>query len=128
MARNRPYIYMPVPAKTHHMSSKLEHHLGLADLYIRYGFPEIFEVEPVISEKYRPDVYMVKDDKHIIIEYQRTIITKATMQNKLDRFVESYNAGEHVCTELWIVSDFKYKDVSLPNPFTLKHKERTPTE
>ena len=110
------------------MSSKLEHHLGLADLYIRLGFPEIFEVEPMISAKYRPDVYMVRKERHVIIEYQRTIVTKATMQNKLDRFVESYHAGEHICTELWIVSDFKYKDVTLPTPFVLRHIERTPAE
>lgn len=120
--KDRPYLYMPNPARIHHQSSKLEHYLGLADLYIQYGQPEVFEVEPNICEEYRPDVYMVKDGKHIIIEYQRTFITAKKMQDKIDRFVASYNQGKHQCTTLWIVSGIEYRHIACPSHFNIIQK------
>lgn len=124
--RDRPYLYMPNPARTHHQSSKLEHFLGLADLYIDYGMPEVFEIEPDICPEYRPDVYMIKGGEHIIIEYQRTIITRSKMQDKIDRFVQAYNRGKHSSRALWIVSNFKYNHVIYPSQFTVLQMEKAP--
>ncbi|MMZ47345.1 hypothetical protein D1872_89890 [compost metagenome] len=123
--KDRPYLYMPNPARIHHQSSKLEHFLGLADLYIRFGMPEVFEVEPDICPEYRPDAYMVLNGKHVIIEYQRTIISHNRMQAKLDAFFSSYAQGRHSCRELWIVTGFKYKVIA-PSSFTVRQIEKAP--
>lgn len=122
--KDRPYLYMPNPARMHHQSSKLEHFLGIADLFIRLGQPEVYEVEPYICDEYRPDVYMVKDGKHVIIEYQRSIVTLKKMQNKVDGFVASYNSGRHNCRELWIVTDYRY-NVTAPSSFKVVQMPKT---
>ena len=115
---------MPNPARMHHQSSKLEHFLGIADLFIRMGQPQVFDVEPHITDNYRPDVYMVKDDRHAIVEYQRTIISHKKMQNKVDAFVAAYNSGRHNCRTLLIVTDYRY-NVTAPSSFKIVQLAKT---
>ena len=123
--RDKPYIYMPNPAKMHHQSSKLEHFLGLADIYLQFGKPVTFEIEPDICEAYRPDAYMVFKDRHILIEYQRTTISQKKMQDKVNRFMEAYTQGRHKCRELCIVSNYKY-NVTHPKGFAVHQLQKDP--
>lgn len=98
----------------------------MADLYLQFGKPDVFEIEPDICPEYRPDVYMVLDDRHIVIEYQRTVISQSRMQAKLDAFFRSHIQGRHDSRELWIVSGgFKYKVVS-PSDYTIRQIEKAP--
>lgn len=109
----------------HHTSSKLEHFLGLADLYLQLGRPSVFNIEPQISDEYRPDAYMVKDGSHAVLEYQRTLISQKRMQDKVDRFVNAYAAGKHRCRIMLIASNVKYK-VTAPTGFTVRNIEKAP--
>lgn len=86
----------------------------------------MFNIEPQISNDYRPDAYMVKDGHHAILEYQRSIISQKRMQDKVDRFVGAYAAGKHKCRVILIVSNFKYKVVA-PTGFTVKNIEKAPS-
>lgn len=84
--------------------------------------PKIFEIEPPISDDYRPDVYTRLKDTPVIIEYQRTIISNKKMQAKVDLFIESHIRKKHDATILWIVSDYAYK-VSFPSGYSVVHKK-----
>jgi len=120
---------MPNPARIHHQSSKLEHFLGLADIYIALGQPQVFEIEPNISSEYRPDAYVVQGGRHFVIEYQRTPISNSRMQEKLDAFFRTHAQGLHRANEMIIVNGtnrtVKYK-VTAPSTFKIRQMEKAP--
>lgn len=86
----------------------------------------MFNIEPQISNDYRPDAYMVKEGNHAVLEYQRSIISQKRMQDKVDRFVGAYAAGKHRCRVMLIVSNLKYK-VTAPTGFTIRNIEKAPS-
>lgn len=124
--KDKPYLYMPNPAKIHHHSAKLQHHLYLVDLYIRYGKPEKFSLEPKITPEYIPDVYMVKNNKAVIIEAQLSRISNGKMQNKVDMFVDTLLKGKHRVNELWIMCNDEYV-LQHPSSVVVKQKPLTIT-
>ena len=121
--KDRPYLYMPNPAIIHHRSNKIEHFLGLVDIYLRLKKPKIFEVEPQINDEYVPDAYTRINDRPVIIEYQRTLISTKKMQSKVDAFVESYVRKQHDARTLLIVSDHNYPKITIPSGFHIIHKK-----
>jgi len=109
---------MPNPVLIHTESSKVRHFLAIADFYIQIGQPDIYEVEPYITDEYRPDVY-ARISEPVIIEIQRSHVSHKRMQEKVDQFVETYRAGKHDAKTLWIVSDEQYR-VKCPDGFKVE--------
>lgn len=108
---------MPNPTICHPESQNIRHFLGLADIYIQLGKPEVYIVEPPVNDKYRPDVYTRCPDP-VCIEYQRSKITIKKMQEKVDNFAKAYVKGEHDAKTLWIMSDISYQ-VKTPESFKI---------
>lgn len=106
--KDEAYLYMPNPAMIHTESSKIRHYLAIADVYIRRGKPNVFEVEPYFDDKYRPDAYM-RNPSPVLVEVQRSYISHKKMQDKVDGFVRTYREGKHDAKTLWIVSDDEFK-------------------
>jgi Replication-relaxation len=70
----------------------VEHYLMRNDMYIHYGMPEDFTIEPEINlgsgltlKILRPDAYFVKDGLHYFLEVDRT---QKMLENK--KKIESY--------------------------------------
>ena len=121
--KDRPYLYMPNPTIIHPQSNKINHFLGIVDIYINLDQPKVFEVEPIINDEYRPDAYVrVIGDTPVLIELQRTLISIKRMQEKVDAFVKAYNKKEHDAKTLWIVSDTEYR-VKIPSGFSIVQKK-----
>lgn len=119
--KDRPYLYMTNPSMIHPQSNKIAHFLGLADLYIHMNQPKIFEVEPIINDEYRPDIYTRlhdADNTAVLIELQRTLISVKRMQEKVDQFAKAYHKKEHDAKTLWIVADSEYR-IAVPSGFTI---------
>lgn len=106
---------MPNPSIIHPESQNIRHFLGLVDLYIQLGKPEVYEIEPIVNASYRPDVYM-HSPHPILVEYQRSKITIKKMQEKVDHFEKSFHANEHDAKTLWILSDVSYS-IKIPQGF-----------
>lgn len=113
--KDQCYWYMPNPTIIHPESQNCRHFLGIVDLYISLGKPEVFYVEPVCSSDYRPDVYC-RVEHPLVIEYQRSKITIKSMQEKINNFAKAYTRGEHDAKTLWIMSDITY-NVKTPEGF-----------
>lgn len=84
------------------------HFLGLVDIYIALGQPDVYEVEPQVSDDYRPDAYTRLDGVPTIIEYQRSIVSTKKMISKVEQFVSTYHRGKHDAKRLLIISETKY--------------------
>lgn len=108
---------MPNPTLIHPRGSKTEHFLAIADLYIALDQPKIYEVEPTISEDYRPDAY-ARLDVPVIVEVQRSTISSKKMQEKVDLFVKSASRKQHDARTLWIIADRPYT-VKAPSGFQI---------
>lgn len=115
--KDEPYLYMPNPTIIHPESQNIRHFLGIADIFIQLNKPEIFEVEPVVSGTYRPDIYC-RLPEATIIEFQRSTISLKRMQKKIDDFLDSHIRKLHDAKTLWVMSDTKY-NISLPPGYTL---------
>jgi hypothetical protein len=120
--KDRPYLYMPNPSVIHPQSPKIQHYLGIADLYIQIGQPKVYEVEPKVNDEYSPDAYTRLDGEAILIELQRTVISQKRMQQKVDAFAESFIRKQHDAKTLWIVSDYEYK-IKPPTGFNIIQKK-----
>ena len=121
--KDRPYLYMPNPTIIHPQSNKINHFLGLVDIYISLNQPKIFEVEPIVNDEYRPDAYVRLDgDTPVLIELQRTAISTKRMQEKVDAFAKAHMKKEHDAKTLWIVADTEYR-VKIPSGFDIVHKK-----
>lgn len=101
----------------HPESQNCRHFLGIVDLYIQLGKPEVFIVEPMCNSDYRPDVYC-RVEYPLVIEYQRSKVTIKKMQDKIDNFAKAYVKGEHDAKTLWIMSDIQYS-VKTPDGFRI---------
>lgn len=117
-AREEQYIYMPNPAMINIQSPKLKHFLGLVDVFITLGQPEIYEVEPQITDDYRPDAYTRLDMVPTIIELQRSTISRKKFQAKVDMFVQSYKMKKHDARTLLVYTDTAYK-LTIPSGFEI---------
>lgn len=100
---------MPNPAMINMQSPKLKHFLGLVDVYIALGQPEIYEVEPQITDEYRPDAYTRINDAPTLIELQRSTISRKKFQLKVDLFVQSFKMKKHDAKRLLVYTDSPYK-------------------
>lgn len=120
--KDRPYRYMPNPTLIPPSSGRIEHFLGIADVYLSLGMPPTFVVEPDLSKAYKPDAY-VKTEKGAIavIEYQRSRISNTKMQEKLDQFVDAFKKKEHSVKTV-IIYAYKPYDVKVPEGFQLLQK------
>ena len=122
--RDQQYLYMPNPTLINIQSSKTQHFLGLVDVYIRLGRPEIYEVEPVVNENYRPDAYTRINGEPVVIELQRSTVSAKKMQAKVDAFVESHIRRQHDAKTLWIISPVSYK-LNVPTGYrVVQQKEK----
>jgi hypothetical protein len=113
---------MPNPALIHTQSAKLRHYLGLVDIYLTLGKPEVFHVEPHIAESYRPDASTVISNSPVLLEYQRSLVSNRKMQEKVDGFVETNKQGLHDAKTLLIVTDYEY-DLRIPEGFGIIQKK-----
>jgi hypothetical protein len=117
------YLYMPDPPIIHPRSTRINHFLKIADLYIELGKPNHYDVEPPFNN-YRPDVYATIGEISVCIEVQLTRVAKRKIQSKVDRFVRSYYLGEHKARVIWIYTEKTY-DLKAPNGiFTVKQGVR----
>lgn len=123
--KDKTYLYMPNPALVHGKSQKVNHHLKVVDVYIYFGCPEVFTIEPVFSH-YRPDAFMIDGNGHnICIEVQLTPISKTKMQQKIDNFRATFH--DHHCYNLYIITDHRYDGLKVPEGFHI-HKLPIPKE
>lgn len=113
---------MPNPALIHKQSSHLNHYLAIADLYITLNQPEPYEVEPFISEEYRPDVSTVLDGTPVLIELQRSIISNKKMQEKVNNFVATHRKDSHKAKTLLVITDYRY-DLQAPPGYAVVQKK-----
>jgi competence CoiA-like predicted nuclease len=110
----------------HTQSSKINHYLGLADIFIRIGCPTDYTIECHIENgEYIPDAIAKIGEHKIVIELQRSVISESKMQDKVDNFVKYY--GKHGSKHLWIFTDKEYK-LRVPSGFNVEQKKMTPTQ
>jgi hypothetical protein len=108
---------MPNPSLIHLRSASTDHFLGLVDLYIALGQPQVYTVEPQITEEYRPDAY-TRLPAPVLIELQRSTISSKKMQQKVDQFVKSSQEKKHDARTLLIVTDRPYS-IKVPSGFNV---------
>jgi hypothetical protein len=114
---------MPNPTIIHPQSNKINHFLGIVDLYIKLGQPKIFEVEPVINDEYRPDAYFrLSDGTPVLIELQRTLVSTKRMQEKVEAFAKAFLKKQHDAKTLWIVADTEYR-IKVPAGFSVVQRK-----
>lgn len=113
---------MPNPALIHTQSAKLKHYLGLVDIYITLGKPEVYEIEPYFSPDYRPDARTALMGSSVLVEYQRSIISHKKMQEKVDAFVNTNKQGLHDAKSLLIVTDYGY-EVTAPSGYEILQRD-----
>ncbi|HDR7924890.1 TPA: replication-relaxation family protein [Bacillus paranthracis] len=125
----QPYVYFPQPSAIRKTSQKIPHFLGIVDAYkqlIQNEKPKIFKVEPKYGKEcMEPDIFTIWRKAPFFIEVQKSIYSKAVMQEKIKRY-EMYFCGMKWQEESWqpsnkkifpsilILTDRKY-DVSSAN-------------
>lgn len=123
-SRDKTFLYVNNPPMIHTQSSKINHYLGLADIFLQLGQPEHFTIEFRLSDSYTPDAYTKVGDHLVIIEYQRSYISNAKMQDKINKFVDHYKL--HGARRLWIYTDIDF-NVKVPAGFIVEQRKMTPT-
>jgi hypothetical protein len=108
----------------HPLSTKTKHFLAIAEFFLRIGKPKDYIVEPNLMCEYRPDVYMIYKEEHIVIEIQLTHISTSKMQKKVDNWVKSYKEKKHYAKKMWIVSDNLYR-LTAPEGFEVEYHKWT---
>lgn len=106
----------------HTQSSKINHYLGLAEIYLRLGQPDSFDIEVKIADDFITDAVTTLQDTPVLIELQRSIVSNRKMQDKVDKFVAHYE--KHHARHLWIFTDKPY-DISVPSGFLVEQKKMT---
>lgn len=93
----RVYVYFPVPSIKRD-SSKLQHYLGLCDVYLelrKREKPRLFEVEPKCGKgNPEPDIFTIWRGAPFWIELQRSTYSERVMKEKMDRYERYYYSGE----------------------------------
>ena len=94
----RKYIYFPVPGIKKD-SAKIGHFLAIVGFYkqIRKAeAPRVFEVEPKVGGKGRPepDVFTIWKGAPWFVEIQRSQFSDKVMQEKMNRYEQYYLSGE----------------------------------
>lgn len=117
--KDRPYLYKAKGTSIRENTSRLEHYLAIVDAYIDLGCPNVFEVEPAWPS-YRPDAYAQVDGQYVCIEVQTSKVTNKRIQNKINRFVRSWQRQEHDATTLWIRSPYTWKHLQAPPQMQIK--------
>lgn len=121
-AKDKTYLYVSNPPMIHTQSSKINHYLGLAEIYIRMGTPEKFTIEVKIADDFITDAVTEIDGTPVLIELQRSVVSTRKMQDKVDKFVAHYN--KHGAKHMWIFTDKPY-DLSVPRGFLVEQKKMT---
>jgi hypothetical protein len=100
---------MPNPTIIHPNSTRTNHFLGIADLYMRYGQPPTFVVEPDMKHDYHPDAYMITpNQEQICVELQLSKVSSRKIQEKVNGFMDSYREGKHHAKKLHLVTDHRF--------------------
>lgn len=107
----------------HTQSSKIQHYLGLVDIYLQLGKPTYYEIETPIGDDYIPDAFTIVGDTPVLVELQRSLISNRKMQDKVDKFVKYYPT--HGATHLWVFTEHTYH-IDVPSGFTVLQKKMTP--
>lgn len=113
--KDQSYIYMS-PSNTD--IRQINHALEVVDLYFEFGQPTYnhFIIEPLIMERYKPDIVVYTGGKRIVTEVQRTRVSRKDMQEKVDNFMRYSEI--HKSKTLWIKTDLPYK-LEIEQGFTL---------
>jgi hypothetical protein len=118
-----PYCYFGPNVQIKQNSAKLGHFLAIVNTYKemrKLGAIDTFLVEPKYVPKGKgaePDIYAVMRKTAFFIEVQKTVYSEKQMAEKLDRYVDLYNAGimGQSFPHVLILSDQRYAiDSSYP--------------
>jgi hypothetical protein len=118
-----PYCYFGPDVQIKQNSAKLGHFLAIVNTYKemrKLGAIDTFLVEPKYVPKGKgaePDIYAVMRKTAFFIEVQKTVYSEKQMADKLDRYVDLYNAGimGQSFPHVLILSDQRYAiDSSYP--------------
>lgn len=111
----RPYVYFATPRSIHLRSNHLNHHLAVVDFYLWLTVDQGKDIEIVALEHPlgqnlpRPDMVIRYKGITHYVEIQRSIITDAAMQKKIDQYDNAFMEGKIGMGELvWIVSPRTY--------------------
>jgi hypothetical protein len=113
---------MPNPAMMSEQSPKILHFLGLVEIYLALGKPEIYTVEPKITDEYIPDAYTRLEQGPAMVELQRSTISSKKMKHKVNLFVESYRRGKHDARTLLVYTERPY-NLDTPHGFEIVQRK-----
>lgn len=93
-----PYVYFGPDVQIKKNSQKIGHFLAILNTYKeikKQGIIETFLVEPKYGNKggVEPDIFLKYRDTGFFIEVQKSIYSEKQMLEKMDRYIELYNAG-----------------------------------
>ncbi|MBS4188668.1 replication-relaxation family protein [Bacillus sp. FJAT-49705] len=93
-----PYLYFGPDTQIKKNSQKIGHFLAILNAYKeirKHGHIETFLVEPKYGSKgiVEPDAYLNFRNTGFFIEVQKSIYSDKQMQDKIDRYVDLFNAG-----------------------------------
>jgi hypothetical protein len=110
-----PYVYFGPDVNMKQNSAKIGHFLAIVDVYkelLKLGSMSQFLVEPKYGKKgecAEPDIFTVFRNTPFFVEVQRTLYSEKQMNEKLDRYVDLYNAGiVNPFPHVLILSDQRY--------------------
>lgn len=93
-----PYVYFPKPSTVKKDSQKINHFLGILDVYkqmLPYDKPKLFHVEPKYGKEYmEPDAFVIWKGTPFFIEVQKSIYSVSMMQDKIKRYELYYHSGK----------------------------------
>ncbi|PEU86130.1 hypothetical protein CN386_00690 [Bacillus cereus] len=107
----QPFIYFPQPSTLRKTSQKIPHFLGIAEVYkqlIHYEKTKLFKVEPKYGKEFmEPDAFTIWRRSPFFIEVQKSVYSKKTMQEKINRY-ELYFHSQEWHNESWQPKDSKF--------------------
>lgn len=106
-----PYLYFGQDVTIKKNSQKINHFLGIVEVYkeiLKFEQPKIFLVEPKYGEKgvVEPDIFTIFRAIPFYIEVQKSIYSEKIMFDKLDRYEELSQSGI-INNETWQREDKK---------------------
>ncbi|NEU29916.1 hypothetical protein GN156_03880 [bacterium LRH843] len=94
----QPYVYFPSNSTMKKDSQKIDHFLGIVDIYIAFtkaGNLTDFQVEPKYSrESMEPDAFFLFRSYPFFLEFQNSIYSDKVMKAKFQRYKDYYDSKE----------------------------------
>ncbi|OIK11962.1 hypothetical protein BIV60_17050 [Bacillus sp. MUM 116] len=111
-----PYVYFGPDVEIKKNSQKIGHFLAILNVYkelMQLGNLGTFLVEPKYGKKgecAEPDIFCQYRKTNFFVEVQRTLYSEKQMNEKLDRYIDSFNSGkmEAPFPHVLIISDQRY--------------------